>query len=370
MKHNTAFNLTAGMILLILLVAACNIGPASKFTETVYRTPTVVAIQTADTITPQPLVFPQARGYHSMAFDVESRRVILFGGNTANPMLKRGPSNETWSFDPSSEMWKKMSPPSSPEGFSGDMTYVHNADRVILLLNTDPATPNYFDYQSTQTWMYDYNTDTWLKLADGPSGRVGLKIAYDSESDKIILFGGFSLTTNQFLHETWAYDLSSDTWTQMQPANSPEYQNYHCMTYNPEADRIVSWGGAYGGSLWTYDFNTDTWEELPPGNGPEASYYCGCAYDEAAGLIILYGGSDSGSNETWTYDLHMNTWQQMAPVVNPGNLSRHNMVYDPESDRIILFGGQIEKAVFYYTDKTWFYNLNLNTWTEVGPGED
>jgi hypothetical protein len=46
------------------------------------------------------------------------------------------------------------------------------------------------------------------------------------------------------------------------------------------------------------------------------------------------------------------------------------MVYDPGSDRIILFGGQIDKAVFYYTDKTWFYDLNMDIWKEARPGED
>lgn len=293
----------------------------------------------------------------------------MFGGNTANPMMSTGWSNETWSFDPSTELWMKMSPATAPGGFLGDMTYNIKADRVILVLNTDPTRPNDVDFQSSQTWAYDFNTDTWTQFAEGPSGRVGAVIAYDSESDKVILFGGFSLTTNQFFDETWAYDFNTDIWTQMQTETHPKDQNFHCMVYDPQADRILNWGGGYGGNLWTYDYNTNTWEEMITETQPGASYYAGCTFDDKAGLLILYGGSESGSDETWTYDLSSNLWQQRHPPQNPGILSRNQLVYEPVTDRSILFSGQVGKAAFFYVPSTWAYNLNADTWTEIIPGD-
>lgn len=304
-----------------------------------------------------------------MTHDSESGKIIMFGGSTANPMLKRGWNNETWSFDPQAHTWKEMSPEEAPGGFSGSMSYDTRADRAILVLNTDPETPNYFDYKSSQTWAYDLNTDTWTRLADGPSGRLGARVAYDSESDKMILFGGFALANGQLFNETWAYDFSTDTWTQMRPSLSPSGQNYHCMAYDSKADRIVSVGWETERYIWTYDYNTNTWQAIPMGDGPDIFDYCGFTYNDRGGLFILYGGSEGGSDETWTYDLASNTWQQRQPGQNPGVLSRHLLVYDPITDQSILFGGQIGNAMFFYTDKTWLYDLNTNTWTDIASNE-
>jgi hypothetical protein len=59
----------------------------------------------------------------------------------------------------------------------------------------------------------------------------------------------------------------------------------------------------------------------------------------------------------------------MQPTRNPGKLSRHRLVYDPLTDQSILFGGQIEGAQFFYSAKTWLYDLNTNTWTNIAAEE-
>jgi hypothetical protein len=90
-------------------------------------------------------------------------------------------------------------------------------------------------------------------------------------------------------------------------------------------------------------------------------------YDEKADVSIIFGGIPPTIVMTWAYDLNSNTWQKMEPVQNPGPLTLHSLVYDSNLDRSILFGGQLGNVEYNYLAKTWVYDLNANTWTNVSP---
>jgi galactose oxidase-like protein len=317
-------------------------------------------------------VSPSARGYHQMTYDTESGLVIVYGGQTGNffqdPIYL---SHETWSFDPDSNVWTQMSPATSPGGSSGgEMTYDAKADRSILSVISD-------DFSRLETWAYDANADTWIQLADGPRVMVGQRIVYDSESDRIIMFGGFDFSNFKLVDDLWVYDYNTDTWTNMpQPRVHPSSRNFIGMVYDSKADRVVMWGdwqrnytAATDESVWTYDFNTNTWQEFQhKKDGPMVRDYTMLAYDSKADRIIMYGGYDFGNDETWVYDLNTNTWQQKLPVNNPGIISRYGMVYVKDVNRTILFGGQDGAIHFQYKGDTWSYNLKTNRWTNINPG--
>jgi len=318
-------------------------------------------------------ISPSARGYHQMTYDTESERVIVYGGQTGNFFLDPiHLSHETWSFDPDSSVWTQMSPASSPGGSSGgDMTYDSKADRSILSVISD-------DFSTLETWAYNANSDTWTRLADGPRNMVGQRIVYDSESDRIIMFGGVDFSNFKLVDETWVYDYNTDTWTNMQPHDHPTARNFQGMTYDSKADRVVMWGGAGvrialqgpdKPAVWTYDYNTNLWQQLESSkDGPAVRYYINLAYDEKADKIIMYGGFDYGNDETWVYDLNTNTWQQKLPVNNPGIISRYGMVYVKDVNRTILFGGQDGPIHFQYVPGTWSYNLKADRWNNLTPG--
>ncbi|MHA1515300.1 MAG: Kelch repeat-containing protein [Candidatus Heimdallarchaeaceae archaeon] len=93
--------------------------------------------------------------------------------------------------------------------------YDSSDDRIILF---GGATDNNIDYITFDTWSYDYNTNEWKELIteQTPYGAYGAKMAYDSESDKIILFGG-TIGSAQYvlLDETWVFDYAFNNWTLM-----------------------------------------------------------------------------------------------------------------------------------------------------------
>lgn len=203
---------------------------------------------------------------------------------------------------------------------------------------------------------------------------LGQRIAYDSESDRIIMFGGFDMTKYKFVDETWVYDFNNDTWTNMEPKVHPSGRNYVGMAYDSKADRVVVWGDwqrnytpATDESVWTYDYNTNTWQEFKhkKDDGPRVRDYMMLAYDEKADKIIMYGGFDFGNDETWVYDLNTDTWQQMQPVNNPGVISRYAMVFVEDTNEIILFGGQDGATYYQFVGDTWSYKLKSDEWTKV-----
>ena len=337
--------------------------------------PTATDAPTATaTVSPveQPGIYPVARGYVSMAYDEESDRVIMFGGQTGNPGFPDNSNGATWTYDVSANQWTQMEPPSGPTRRGANaLAYDTESDRIILFGGADYT---WLHGPKDDTWAYDYNTNTWTELAKGPADHLGPRMAYDAESDRIILFGGYDMSGSVFT-DTWAYDFNSDTWTEMKPSTNPPGRNFQAMAYDATADRVLMWGGFNLNSkpVWSYDFNTDTWEAITHEDGPlpELRDYPVMVYDVESDRTILFGGetkSAQGGDDTWAYDYNTNTWTEMEPITNPGKLSRHALVYSTAADRIILFGGyKIGSPKFEYSAETWSYDLNSNTWTNVTP---
>ena len=330
--------------------------------------PTAMPTEEPPTATPteEPIELnPSPRGYISMAYDTESKQVILFGGQTGDFDFPENYSGETWAFDLATQTWTEMKPATAPSPrAAANLTYDAESDRVILY----GGALVYTTYQDT--WAYDYNSNTWTEMkAQGPAKHLGSAMAYDTESDRSILFGGYDLDADVLFQDTWAYDYNSDSWSELMPEISPPNQNYHAMTYNTKADRVILWGGdttPRDNSVWAYDFNTNIWQQEMTSTGPDARPYHAMAYSGLADQNFMYGGKGTGNKEMWSYNYDSNTWTMLEePGSFPGALSRYAMVYIPDTDRFIVFGGQVGGNSANYTNQTWLYDLNTNTWTDV-----
>jgi N-acetylneuraminic acid mutarotase len=235
-------------------------------------------------------------------------------------------------------------------------------------------------YALKETWTYDASSDTWAEVAPGPPGGLFQQMAYDAESDRVILFGGVfpnkphenfyrDLKLGEKLDGTWAYDLNSDTWTEMEPGVSPPARCCFPMAYDTESDRVIMYGGVFEAEaekdrhVWAYDFNMNTWEQL--GVAEKVPLNEGrMAYDAESDRIVLYEGGNllAGGSETWTYDYNSDTWTQMAPDQVPGTLSLHAMTYVDSLDRILLFAGMLDGNWQSKLAEPWIYDYNSDTW--------
>ena len=265
--------------------------------------------------------------------------------------------------------WTNLSPQSSPSPRAGHaMAYDSRSDRIIMFGGT-ASNPVFTDVN--ETWSFDFNTNQWTNLnpQTSPSPRDGLAMAYDSKADRMIVFGG---ERGSLLDDTWAYDLNTNSWTSLNPTISPSPRAGHSMAYDSQADRIILFGGAiqggFVGDTWAYDFSTNNWANLTRPGGPVSRELHAMVYDSLSDRTVLFGGYASDvqwTNQTWAYAFSSNTWANMTPAASPPPRVSHAMAYDVRSDRTILFGGAI--GVLRADNETWSYDLGLNVWTKLHP---
>ena len=303
---------------------------------------------------------PPGRDGHGFVYDSKIDRFILFGGAiTAN-----GFTNSTWSYNYNSNAWANVSPPSSPSPRAGfGMVYDSDADRVILFGGVVGLNMN------GETWAFDATNDTWTNEAppSPPAARSLMAMAYDARVDRTILFGGAGF--GGFLGDTWAYDYSANRWTAVN-TSGPAGRYLASMTYDASSDRSILFGGVYlvGGApaaqhdTWAFDYANATWTNRNPASYPSARGGSAMAFDAVANQTILFGGANpfgnpvAYHNDTWTYDQGTNRWTNVTPVAGPSVRFLAAIDYDGPVDRTVLFGGVSSSGT--PLDDAWKFQLS------------
>ena len=187
------------------------------------------------------------------ALDSESDRLIAFDG-------------DTWAYDPAANSWRQMHPKNSPQfGSWSAFVYDEKRDRLILLGGEERG-------PLSDVWTYDFNHDAWTEAdaGSGPSGRLYAAAAYDARSGRLILFGGMegvSITSSGHpVNDTWSYDLLANKWTELKPKTSPPARGRHAMAFDSESGKIVMFGGGpdprhFQNDTWTFDPLTSNWSK-------------------------------------------------------------------------------------------------------------
>src|ERR1035437_2766927 len=217
-----------------------------------------------------------------MVYDDRSGKTIMFGGlslplyeqyfescdpqgNCDDSLLSQIETNHTWVYDYVANTWTDVSPPalSPPSRNSHALVYDTAADRVILFGGGDA----FVDYNDT--WAYNYKKNTWTQLspATQPLSRSYGYLAYDSEHDRIVLFGGVDYTETQIYGDTWVFNYWDQTWTQLNPKVSPSPRGWFGMGCSPKANRIVIFGGGtdrdhFTDETWTYRLAPNKWDQV------------------------------------------------------------------------------------------------------------
>ncbi len=299
-----------------------------------------------------PTIAPPPQDLHAAAYDSLSDRLVTFGGDTGAVLL----SDATWSYDLNTNLWSEMTPTTKPPArWSHSMAYDVESDRIILF--GGDVTRGVAGH-SNDTWVYDFDSNTWEETTSPvkPSGRIRPAMVYDAESDRAVLFGG--LSRGDLSNETWAYDFNADAWAKIPPVGpvpSPRYR--HSMAYDSASDRVILFGGAAVDGVrddtWAYDLNTNTWTEMNASVRPSSRSGHGMVYDAESDRTVLFGGGNGPyENDTWVYDYNNNTWTKMNHGARPSGRQLQAMAYAQASDAVILFGGFTNEG-----------GRNAETWT-------
>ncbi len=313
-----------------------------------------------------------------LVYDSESDKFILFGGAVENVEPEY---SDTWSYDYNTNTWTDMSPTIHPIATNGHAMAYHSGADKIVLFGGHWYGSGYMWLNHDQTWVYDYNTNTWTNMAPSlsPPPMVA-KMAYDSESDLMVLIGGWPDhgLSGEYIAETWTYNLTSNTWMNVTTEIQPPKRGWGGLAYDSESDRIILFGGfeiepvqwRILNDTWTYDTNTNTWTEIST-EGPNITG--DMVYDSESDRVVFHGGClnmtefpEDLASETWQYDTNTETWEKMVNDVKPPPRSRGEMAYDSKSDKVILFSGIVWTGLpVEVLHDCWAYDTNSNLWNDV-----
>ena len=119
-------------------------------------------------------------------------------------------------------------------------------------------------------------------------------MAYSSAAQKVYLFGGYDGTT--YYSDIYSYDIPTNTWTLINPTNGvkPPGRFRHAFAYDSTNDIFLLYGGqnASGilGDTWVFSPSTNTWTQLHPAQSPPIAaspVWARLAYDSDHNVFVL-----------------------------------------------------------------------------------
>ncbi|MFW9813802.1 MAG: kelch repeat-containing protein [Candidatus Thorarchaeota archaeon] len=307
-------------------------------------------------------MFPEARGAHSMTFDPYNGEAVVFGGTSFDGGIHSLSDTLTYSY-PDNQWAEHMCPESPPARSNHAMVYCSQTNEIFM----------YGGFGVTDTWIYSVETQTWSEVEPpvNPGVHHSLALAYDPVENVVVLFGGFDGDGHE-TDDTWKFDLVTREWSDLAPTTRPLARYGHVMVYDESIGLIVMTSGntatqGHQQDTWTFNVTSNTWTELDPTGDPDRLKWPSMSYDSVNQKCILFGGQigDIAVDRTWTYDGQANSWTRRYPVDAPPARINTGLAFDPENNVTILFGGMHLGGVSYVFQDTWTYSYETNVWTNV-----
>lgn len=258
---------------------------------------------------------PEPRTQHSAVYDADSNRMMVFGGQNG--------------VDWSNDLW------------------------VLTHANGIGGAPR------------------WIELhPDGalPAVRSGHTAVYDKKSNRMILYGGLSAVPSVYYSDVWIVENANGLggrprWRRVSVRGSgPGDRHAHAAAYDPSSNRMIVYGGftvpnwalPAGNQVWILTNanglgGESEWFELPiSGTPPDARARPSAAYDTRRNrLILAFGNKDTEwLNDVWALGNANGIggpaeWTQIkTPGTRPEGRTYQATVYDVERDSLSVFGGQ------------------------------
>jgi len=262
--------------------------------------------------------YPNLRvAHHPMAYDPTNDTLVYYRGNVASSW-----KTYTWN---GAGAWSDKGPAHIPH-FSSGYALCQDTDGKVII------------YYGLETW--EWGGADWTQLVPGtsPGNRTeGIAMAYFSSSGLLIMYGGSLLLTT-------TYGWNGNDWGQIVTAHNPGARSRHDMAYDTNRDVIVLYGGYNmdGPKYDTWEFNGADWTQVVTAHHPTVNQYYEMTYDPIGKRVLLFGGANGGTyyNELWSYD--GSDWTNIGSKAGtlPSVRSYHGFrCYDGFDNKLILVGG-------------------------------
>ena len=309
-------------------------------------------------------VKPASRFYGAMAFDAVRGEVVMLGGITGVTSAA-----ETWAWR--QDHWVLIPNTDAPNTAAGALVPDPASDGLLYVGGLSNLQDNSAELLQTQ-WRW--NGERWRVDDRGglplPAVR-NLAAAYDERRGRVVAFGGcadfsevLGLTCSSVLDGTWEYDGLDWTRRFIQGEVPPDRYGA-VMAYDRPSNRVLMYGGFSVdgralGDFWAFDGNR--WERLPSAAGPGTRAFPAAAFDASEGRFALFGGVTNVDGayvvdpRVWEWD--GSTWTGLSSA-DRGPRARLGMAtaYDPMSKALVVFGGtsEVERSdqTFLWSDRAW-----------------
>lgn len=313
-----------------------------------------------------PRTNPTQRSKLAMSFDSRRRVSVMFGGEINGSV---GNLRGTWEWD--GEDWNQsaVDPGAGPSPRANHAMAFDEARGVSVLfggLIDDSGT----SLGSDETWLWDGTNWKLASPTDRPTPRHGHAMAYDSERNVVVLFGGMDDKGN-LLNDTWTWNGSA--WTDLR-VGGPRIRSEHAMAYDADRHEVVLFGGNDGIDALddTWVWNGTAWEMRNPATLPPARSSHAMSDDDRACGALLFGGQDDsgrGLSDTWFWNGQ--DWTAVTATDKPTGRFDHGLVYDSSRRRSVLFGGAAALVPVTELGDTWEFEasriVDVSFFADVSP---
>ncbi|HKS22451.1 MAG TPA: kelch repeat-containing protein [Thermoanaerobaculia bacterium] len=282
-----------------------------------------------------PIHVPTGRYGHVMVWDSARNRIVMFGGRTGNGKTDL---NDTWIYKDGD--WKQLSPPNSPTPrvLSG-AAYDPLRDRVVLFGGATISADNKTVTTLHDTWEFDGTT--WRQvIADGPAVDKPL-LAWDAARANILMLG---VDTNIATHQ-YTYDPSVPAWKEKTGTRLPSCVNEGGLVGQDTNGTVFFTGGACAGVSnieQSEEWDGNQWNPVTVKLNVGRVFGAAMTFDLARQQVLLFGGNPvlggAPRNEMWTYSA--GDWTQIVdPNFTPPGREQFVFLSDPNTNAVWLFGG-------------------------------
>ena len=233
-------------------------------------------------------------------------------------------------------------------------------------------------------WMYDVGAATWTALAtSGPAARHGHNAVWDTVNDRLLVFGGQQ--GSSFFNHTWQYTPDDDRWAELAPEGVLPAPRYGAGgAYSPPVAEdtispllpstfIITHGFTSNGRFddtWAFDVTTDTWSDVSPADErPVERCLMRATWDTLRNRLVMFGGQttdDPFLDDLWTLSSGRG-WTTVLREPRPTGRTFYSFVYDAQREQVVLFGGNTATGA---SDETWLLHVQDEFWTQEEPSGD